>query len=329
MTTLQVDNVSVRYGAGPTALLAVDRVSLAVPAGGVVGVVGESGSGKSTLARAIVGLAPLHGGRILWDGVVEPRRRLRRGPHRAQLVFQNPYASLDPRMSVGTTIGEAIASRERLGRKAQVAEVVQLLDLVGLPARYAAMLPRDLSGGQRQRVAIARALAARPDVLIADEITSALDVSVQGAILNLLSSLREQLSLGVLFISHNLSVVRYISDEVAVMYLGRVVETAPVDRVVRQPAHPYTRVLLEAVPRLDVPLDPAPPEIDSEPPDPHHPPAGCHFHPRCPVGPRMRTDREICVARDPAEGHAQRRHAAMCHFADTPRRRDAHPALSG
>jgi peptide/nickel transport system ATP-binding protein len=315
VTTLHIEDVSVRYGAGPTAVLAVDQVSLMVPAGGVVGVVGESGSGKSTLARAIVGLAPLHGGRIMWDGAVEPKRWLRRRPSRAQLVFQNPYASLDPRLSVGATIGEAVASRERLARKAQTAEVGELLDLVGLPARYASMLPRDLSGGQRQRVAIARALAARPDVLIADEITSALDVSVQGAILNLLSSLREQLSLGVLFISHNLSVVRYISDRVAVMYLGRVVENAPVEHVVQEPAHPYTRVLLEAVPRLDVPLDPAPPDVDSEPPDPHHPPSGCHFHPRCPMGPRVFAEREICVARDPSDGHPERRHAAMCHFA--------------
>ncbi|MBT2225679.1 ABC transporter ATP-binding protein [Nonomuraea sp. NEAU-A123] len=225
-----IEDLTVRFGA----FTAVDRVTLEIPPGRIVGLVGESGSGKSSLARAVSGLVP-YTGRI--DGA-----------HNVQMVFQDPYASLDPRMTVGDSVAEGVRGRrDRAGRRA---EVDRLLGLVSLPADLAGRYPRELSGGQRQRVAVARALGAAPDLLVADEITSALDVSVQGAVLNLVRSLRDELGLSMLFISHNLAVVRYVSDVVAVMHQGRVVEAGPTGQVVGEPAHDYTRALLEAVPRL-------------------------------------------------------------------------------
>ncbi|MFG2623017.1 ABC transporter ATP-binding protein [Streptomyces sp. NPDC048507] len=225
-----INELTVRFGD----VTAVDRLSLTVPEGTVTGLVGESGSGKSTLARAVAGLVP-HRGTV--TGVDRGR---------VQMVFQDPYSSLNPRM----TVGDAIAEGLRVPRARRGAETERLLDLVSLPASCAGRRPRELSGGQRQRVAIARALAARPDVLIADEITSALDVSVQGAVLNLIRDLRAELGLTMLFISHNLAVVRYVCDAVAVMRHGRLVETGPVDDVITRPRAPYTRTLLDAVPRL-------------------------------------------------------------------------------
>ncbi|MFJ9344628.1 ABC transporter ATP-binding protein [Streptomyces sp. NPDC101733] len=213
---------------------AVDHVSLTIPTGTVTGLVGESGSGKSTLARATAGLLP-------YSGTVTGVE-----PGRVQMVFQDPYSSLNPRMSIGDAIAEGL----RVPRAQREPEIGRLLDLVSLPTGYQARYPRELSGGQRQRVAIARALAARPDVLIADEITSALDVSVQGAVLNLIRDLRSELGLTMLFISHNLAVVRYVCDAVAVMRHGHLVEAGPAEDVINRPAQPYTRALLDAVPRL-------------------------------------------------------------------------------
>ncbi len=236
---MRIVDLTVRYGR----FTAVDRVSLEIPRGGIVGLVGESGSGKSTVARALVGLAPVVGGQL--DGV-PPRRR--------QLVFQDPYASLDPRMTVGASVAEGL----RLPRHERTTEVARLLGLVTLDPALASRYPRELSGGQRQRVAVARALGARPDLLIADEITSALDVSVQGAILNLVRDLRADLGLSVLFISHNLAVVRYVSDTIAVMHRGRLVEVGPTDEVVARPREQYTRTLLAAVPALGQRLRPEP-----------------------------------------------------------------------
>ncbi|MEU6476717.1 ATP-binding cassette domain-containing protein [Streptomyces sp. NPDC047017] len=227
---MNISDVTVRFGS----FTAVDGVSLEVPAGRVTGLVGESGSGKSTLARAAAGLTPYRG---TVSGVE---------PGRVQMVFQDPYSSLNPRM----TLGDAIAEGTRVPRPRRPAEVARLLELVSLPSSYAAKYPRELSGGQRQRVAVARALAARPEVLIADEITSALDVCVQGAVLNLLRDLRAELGLTMLFISHNLAVVRYVCDAVAVMRHGRLVESGPVEEVITTPQHAYTRALLAAVPRL-------------------------------------------------------------------------------
>jgi len=325
MRELAFEDVTVRYGTGRRRLTAVDGVHLTVPAGTVVGLVGESGSGKSTLARAAVGLAPVARGRILLDGRPLPKRPP------LQMVFQDPYSSLDPRMTVGASIAEAIPRgrlaeaipRGRLAeaiprggrtRAAARAEVARLLDLVGLAAEHARRYPADLSGGQRQRVALARALAGRPEVIIADEITSALDVSIQGAVLNLVRDLQRRMRLSMLFISHDLAVVRYVSEFIAVMYLGRIVESGPAADVLRDPQHPYTRELLSAA------RDPVTAELagasaiaDAEPADPHHPPAGCRFHPRCPIGPLVLAERVVCRDAEPTAAH---RHGALCHFAD-------------
>ncbi|BCJ28843.1 ABC transporter ATP-binding protein [Actinocatenispora sera] len=315
MTELAFEDVQVRYGTHRSGLTAVDGVDLRVPSGSVVGLVGESGSGKSTLARAAVGLAPVTGGRVLLDGT--DVRRLPRGRRPIQLVFQDPYSSLDPRMTVGESIAEALPREVFRRRPARRGEVARLLELVGLDAGRSGVLPGELSGGQRQRIALARALAARPEVVIADEITSALDVSVQGSVLNLVRELQRELGLTMLFISHNLAVVRYVSDYVAVLYLGRIVEMGPAERLLADPQHPYTRELVDAAPSAHRSLLAAPdsPVADAEPGDPHRPPAGCRFHPRCPVGPLVDPGRSICTTVDPATVAPSREHRAACHFA--------------
>jgi peptide/nickel transport system ATP-binding protein len=243
MSELRFDDVTVRYGTARRPFTAVDGVSLTVPDGQVVGLVGESGSGKSTLARAAVGLAPLHGGQILLGGQPVPRKGRVRP---LQMVFQDPYSSLDPRMTIRESVTEAMPAGSSRGERR--AEVERLLALVHLDPAMGAALPGRLSGGQRQRVAFARALAAKPEVVIADEITSALDVSIQGAVLNLVRELQRELGLSMLFISHNLAVVRYVASHVAVMYQGRIVEQGPVAEVLVEPQHDYTRELLAAVP---------------------------------------------------------------------------------
>jgi peptide/nickel transport system ATP-binding protein len=318
MAELELRDVSVSFGHGANAMLAVDRVSLTVPPGGVLGLVGESGSGKSSLARAIVGLNPLSGGQILLggrplDAGTGRKSRLRR--RRIQMVFQDPYGSLNPRMTAGQAISEALTTTRSTSRGRRHASVDELLELVSLNPRLATAFPRQMSGGQRQRVAIARTLAAEPEVLIADEITSALDVSVQGAILNLIHDLRIRLNLSVLFISHNLSVVRYVSDSIAVMYLGRVVESAGVQELTGSPQHPYTRTLLDAVPSVHAARASAAALLDGDPPDPRNPPPGCAFHPRCPIGPVANPDRRVCLTDDPRSEAHDRRHRAACHFA--------------
>jgi peptide/nickel transport system ATP-binding protein len=239
MSELRFEDVTVRYGH----YTAVDQVSLTVPAGQIVGLVGESGSGKSTLARAAVGLAPLDAGRILLDGEPVPTKGRRRP---LQMVFQDPYSSLDPRMTIGESVAEAIPPGS--SRAARRSEVERLLELVHLDPARAGARPSELSGGQRQRVALARALAGRPQVVVADEITSALDVSIQGAVLNLVRELQRELGLSMLFISHNLAVVRYVATHVAVMHRGRIVEQGPTHQVLADPDHDYTRALLAAVP---------------------------------------------------------------------------------
>ena len=239
LNELVFDEVTVRFGQ----MTAVDGVTLTVPAGQVVGLVGESGSGKSTLARAAVGLAPVHGGQVLLGGQPVPTKGRNRP---LQMVFQDPYSSLDPRMSIGESVAEALPpGSSRAERKAEVA---RLLELVHIDPTRANARPSELSGGQRQRVALARALAGRPSVVIADEITSALDVSIQGAVLNLVRELQRELGLSMLFISHNLAVVRYVASHVAVMHRGRIVEQGPTAQVLAAPDHDYTRELLAAVP---------------------------------------------------------------------------------
>ncbi|MFG2908386.1 ABC transporter ATP-binding protein [Kitasatospora sp. NPDC048286] len=253
MTTLQVLDLTVRHHGPYGPVTAVDGVSLEIPAGTTLGLVGESGSGKSSLARAIVGLTPVHGGRVLLDGreirvrTVGDRRRLGR---LVQIVLQDPDTALDPRMTVRRTLLEAATAFHRLDRSARAERVPALLELVGLGREFADRLPQQLSGGQRQRVAVARALAVEPGLLIADEITSALDVSVQAAVLNTIRDLQRRLGLSMLFIGHNLPAVCHVSDVLAVMRDGRIVETAPTEALLRTPRHPYTRALLDAVPRL-------------------------------------------------------------------------------
>ncbi len=305
MTGLRFEDVTVRYGNDRRGITAVDRVSLDVPPGSVLGLVGESGSGKSTLARAAVGMAPVMQGRILFDDAPLPTS----GRRPIQMVFQDPYSSLDPRMTVGESVAEALPPG--LGRAERDAEVRRLLGLVHLDPSRARAYPVHLSGGQRQRVALARALAGRPRVLIADEITSALDVSIQGAVLNLVRELQRDLGLAILFISHNLAVVRSVASHIAVMYLGRIVEHGTAHDILTQPQHPYTRDLLSAIPRLHGPASVPAVEV-LEAVDPHHPPPGCRYHSRCPIGPLVLPDRGVCREQEPSTDHLQ--HAA-CHFA--------------
>ncbi len=263
-------------------LQAVAGVDLEIRRGEVLGIVGESGCGKSTLARMLLGLLPASGGSIRLEG--EDLRRLdrRRIARRIQPVFQDPYSSLNPRRSIASSVALPLQVH-RIGDAAgRRRSALELLDVVGLPARFADLAPGQLSGGQRQRVAIARALVMRPEIVICDEPTSALDVSVQAQILNLLLDLRREFGLTYVFISHNLAVVEHIATTVAVMYLGRIVEQAATATLFHQPRHPYTRALLDSV------LTPEPglglPEtgLGLAFPDPLNPPPGCPFHPRCP-----------------------------------------------
>jgi peptide/nickel transport system ATP-binding protein len=304
-------------------LRAVDGVDLAVGRGEALALVGESGSGKSTLALALAGLCATNGGQITLDGkVLGSRRRSNADRRRVQMVFQDPYSSLNPRLTVGGMLRELLRVHHVVPRSQAAAESKRLLTLVGLPAEAVSAYPRQFSGGQRQRVAIARALALRPEVLIADEPVSALDVSVQATILNLLASLRSELGLSLLLISHNLAVVRHLCDRVAVMYLGRIVEVAPTEEVFSTPRHPYTRGLLAAIPRLaHGDLDTEPPAISGDPPSPLRIPSGCRFRTRCPIAQQRCAEEDPALAGDTAAPG----HLAACHFAFTP----VPPAASG
>jgi peptide/nickel transport system ATP-binding protein len=263
---------------------AVDRVDLAVATGEVVGLVGESGCGKSTLGRLAVGLLPLSEGERYWRGAslsgLAPAAA-RQQQLRMQMIFQDPYASLNPRMRVVDIVGEAPVAHGLVARGEQHDYVARQLDRVGLDPALMRRFPHQFSGGQRARIGIARALAVRPEFLVCDESVAALDVSIQAQVLNLFIELREALNLTYLFISHDLGVVRHISDRVVIMYLGRVVESGPTDAIFGAPSHPYTQALLaeagsiEPVKRTFVP-------IKGEIPSPLDPPPGCHFHPRCP-----------------------------------------------
>ncbi len=262
---------------------AVDGVSLAIERGQTLALVGESGCGKTTVGKAILGLVDASAGRVRFDGT-EPaqfdRQSLRRYRRRVQIVFQDPFGSLDPRMQVSEILKEGLRAQS-LGtdEAARDRRAAQVLDLVGLPRSAMTRYPHEFSGGQRQRLAIARALAVEPSLIVCDEPTSALDVSVQAQILNLLRQLQYELGVSFLFITHNLAAVEFIADRVAVMYLGRIVEQGAVDRVLTQPAHPYTRALLSAVPSIHRPADRI--RLQGEMPSPSQPPSGCHFHPRC------------------------------------------------
>lgn len=265
---------------------AVDGVSLALQRGEVLGLVGESGCGKSTLARTIVQLIPPTDGAVILEGLnltdhSEEVRAIRRD---LQMVFQDPYASLNPRMTVFDTLAEPLRVHEVVAKDKISDRVAELMELVGLAPRFAQKYPHEFSGGQRQRIAIARALALEPKVIVADEPVSALDVSIQAQILNLLSQLCRKMNLSLIFIAHDLSVVKHISDRIAVMYLGKVIELGRAVDVIERPQHPYTRALVSAIPHPDPDGERSRHRIvlAGDPPSPINPPSGCPFHPRCP-----------------------------------------------
>ncbi|MEO3812734.1 ABC transporter ATP-binding protein [Sphaerisporangium sp. B11E5] len=294
MTLLDVDELVVDHRTpGRPAVRAVAGASLGVAAGEVVGLVGESGCGKSTLARAVCGLAPATGGTVTFGGTPVGRLGLRRRDRALtgiQMVFQDPYASLNPRRRIGAQIADGLAVA---GDRATTPG--DMLERVGLPASVAGRYPHEFSGGQRQRIAIARALAARPSLLIGDEPISALDASAQATVATLMRTLAVESGAGLLFISHDLSVVRLIADRIAVMYLGKIVETGPTEEVWTRPRHPYTEALLRAVPAADG-LGRLPEELPGDVPDPSDPPSGCRFHPRCPKA------MDVCAREEPAPG---------------------------
>lgn len=286
---------------------AVAGASISVERGQIIGLVGESGCGKSTLARAAVGLVAPTAGRVRFHGAdVIPLGRRARNPAQAklQMVFQDPQSSLNPRRTVGAQLADALDILDLLPRKARPARVAELLDQVGLAASAAERYPHQFSGGQRQRLAIARALAAEPSVIVLDEPLSALDASAQAQVANLLGDLCRDLQIGMLLISHDLELVNQIADEVAVMYLGLVVERAPTRQLWKQPLHPYTEALIGAIPLADGNRV-KPVILPGEVPDPALPPAGCRFHPRCPyVFDRCRTEVPPLVEVDGTRAHA-------------------------
>jgi oligopeptide/dipeptide ABC transporter ATP-binding protein len=292
-------------------LHAVDGVDMRIERGEALALVGESGSGKSTLARALTGLLQPDGGQIKLDGKpLRSRRRSRSDQRKIQMVFQDPYSSLNPRLTVGGMLHELLRVHRIVPRSEVRTYSRELLSLVGLGEDALHAYPRQFSGGQRQRVAIARALALRPELLVADEPVSALDVSVQATILNLLQDLRSELGLTLLLISHNLAVVRHLCDRVAVMYLGRIIEVAPTETLFDSPQHPYTIGLLAAIPRMTFTEETDAPAVTGDPPSPLRLPTGCRFRTRCPMA------QPICEQEDPAlRSSGDPAHTAACHFA--------------
>lgn len=312
---LVVDSVSKRFGHGVgRELIAVANASFRIAAGESYGLVGESGSGKSTLARLVVRLLEPDSGRILVNSTDishVSRRELRSIRRTVQIVVQDPYSSLNPRMTIGSSIAEPLRSHGLFARADAEKRVAELLELVGLPQSAMRRYPHEFSGGQRQRIGIARALAVDPTLLVLDEPVSALDVSIQAQILNLLKRLQRELNLSYLFITHDLSVVRHVATHLGVMYMGRIVESGTTESVFANPAHPYTRSLLSAVP---VPQPEGRSErrrivLEGDLPSPYDPPSGCHFRTRC-----WKAD-DVCAIEAPAlidrVGHG---HDAACHF---------------
>ena len=280
-------------GEGKRLLRAVDGLNLSVPKGTTLSLVGESGCGKSTVARLAVGLYRPSAGQVVFDGRdLAEARAASDQRRRMQMIFQDPYASLNPRWRVRDIVAEPIRAFGLLpNRAAEEARVAELLTQVGLSPLDGHKFPHEFSGGQRQRISIARALSSNPEFLVCDEPTSALDVSVQAQILNLMKELQSRMGLTYLFISHNLAVVRQVSDRIGVMYLGRIAELAPAESLFRHPRHPYTRALMEAIPDLDMTGRVRIP-VGGEVPSPITPPTGCAFHPRCPLaGPRCKAER--------------------------------------
>lgn len=289
MTTtplIEVKQLKRYFGPAARPVRAVDDVSFSIRAGETLGLVGESGSGKSTIGRTVLRLIDATEGQVLYRGedlTTAPARRMRALRSKLQIIFQDPYASLNPKMRVRDILDEALAThgigKDRAAREARIAD---LLQLVGLRPEHAARYPHEFSGGQRQRIGVARALAVEPEFIVADEPLSALDMSIQAQVVNLLCELRERLSLTLLFISHDLDVVEYLCDRVVVLYLGRVMEVAPTAQLFAHPRHPYTRALLAASPKPDPEIRTERIMLRGEIPSPVDPPSGCVFRTRCP-----------------------------------------------
>jgi oligopeptide transport system ATP-binding protein len=315
---LRAEEVVKHFPAGlGTSVKAVERVSFEIYPGETVGLVGESGCGKSTLGRLITQLLPVTSGNIFFDGVDLTKlsgEKLRQKRRQLQMIFQDPYSSLNPRMTVGDIIAEPLQNFGLLRGRAKDRRVQELLKVVGLNPYFNNRYPHEFSGGQRQRIGIARAIALQPKLIVADEPISALDVSIQAQIINLMEDLQKEFQLTYLFIAHDLSVVRHISDRVMVMYLGKIVEIADSVEIYRNPRHPYTKALLSSIPIPD-------PEIQSkrrivslsgEIPSPVNPPSGCRFHTRCPIAQVP----GICADVEPPLELKARNHTAACHFSE-------------
>jgi oligopeptide/dipeptide ABC transporter ATP-binding protein len=295
---------------------AVDGVSLAIPRGKTLGLVGETGSGKSTLARCVAGLLPVTSGKVTFDGhdiTNLSRRRMQPFRREIQMIFQDPYGSLNPRRRVGSIIGDPFAIHKTVPAGERKRQVQELMERVGLNPEHYNRFPAEFSGGQRQRIGVARALALRPKLIICDEPVSALDVSIQAQVLNLLADLQRDYGLTYLFIAHDLEVVRHVSNSVTVMYLGRVAESGPRELVYDTPRHPYTAALLSAAPAADPDAAASRQRIilTGDIPSPIDPPSGCRFHPRCPKA------QELCSQQDPpleVKAGDAATHLTACHF---------------
>jgi len=308
---LKLNDVSVSYQTPRGELKAVQHVDLAIEAGETLGLVGESGCGKSTLARCVVGLNHPTSGEVLVDNLplgtkLDERRK---SASKVQMVFQNALSSLNPRLVIEKIIEQPLVVHKIGNRSERKARVLQLIDQVGLGRHHLDKYPHELSGGQRQRVSIARALTLRPKLLVCDEAVSALDVSVQAQVLNLLVTLQRETRIAILFISHDLSVVRFVSDRIAVMYLGRIVEIGPAESLWNDTLHPYTSVLLASNPDRTPDEIETTPRIDGDPPSPINPPSGCAFRTRCPYA------RQVCTDVIPVLSSDELPHAVACHFA--------------
>ena len=302
----------------PNMVKAVDGIDLSIERGMTVALVGESGSGKSTLGRVALGLQPVTAGKVIYDGQdltslsASDRRRLRQ---KMQIVFQDPFGSLNPRLPIGDQIEEGLHAHGNRDRQDRRKRVAKMMDLVGLPTEYASRYAHEFSGGQRQRIGIARALALEPEFVVLDEPVSALDVSIQSQVLNLLADLRERQGLTYMFISHNLDVVGYFADRVAVMYLGKVVESGPVDQVFTKPQHPYTIALLSAMPKIEAHDRADRLMLKGEIPSPINPPSGCRFRTRCWLREQLGNP-ERCSTEEPALAASPRalEVSVACHF---------------
>jgi peptide/nickel transport system ATP-binding protein/oligopeptide transport system ATP-binding protein len=318
MPLLQIENLRKSFrtsnalGNSGARLIAVNNVSFTLEQGETLGLVGESGCGKSTTGKLIMQLQKADQGSVLFNGndltKLSPRQ-LRPFRRQLQMIFQDPFASLNPRMTVGNILSEPLLIHKLAAGRQVRDRVIELLEKVGLTAEHEQRYPHEFSGGQRQRVGIARALAVEPQLIIADEPVSALDLSVQAQILNLLQELQREHNLSYLFIAHDLAVIEHVSDRIAVMYLGNIVELTSADQLYRQPRHPYTEALLNAVPVAD-PSHQRPAPLSGEIPSPVNPPSGCYFHPRCPYAD------QLCRQQSPPLTDVGPNHLVACHHSD-------------